>query len=108
MIDEAPDKGNTSTSAETFAALPLSRRTLAGLEGAKLFIPTAVQAQALPHALAGRDILGAAKTGSGKTLGKVIQFFTLLIFFVLMSNPFICNSLCHPFVGALVSRTMGP
>jgi hypothetical protein len=29
---------------------------------------TAIQRAALPHALAGRDILGAAKTGSGKTL----------------------------------------
>ena len=84
VIDEAPDKGNTSTSAETFTALPLSRRTLAGLEGAKLFIPTVVQAQALPHALAGRDILGAAKTGSGKTLGKCIHLFAALLFIVLI------------------------
>ena len=39
---------------------------------ANLTIATEIQAAALPHALAGRDILGAAKTGSGKTLSFVI------------------------------------
>lgn len=33
---------------------------------------TAVQRAALPHALAGQDVLGAAKTGSGKTLAFLI------------------------------------
>ena len=52
--------------------MPLSFRTLQGLASAKLVIPTDIQAAAIPHALAGRDILGAAKTGSGKTLAFVI------------------------------------
>src|SRR4051812_50074249 len=30
--------------------------------------PTPIQAQALPHLLAGRDLIGQARTGSGKTL----------------------------------------
>ncbi|MBR1819031.1 MAG: DEAD/DEAH box helicase, partial [Neisseriaceae bacterium] len=29
--------------------------------------PTAIQAAAIPHALAGNDILAAAQTGTGKT-----------------------------------------
>jgi ATP-dependent RNA helicase DDX47/RRP3 len=29
--------------------------------------PTAIQAQAIPHALSGRDLIGLAETGSGKT-----------------------------------------
>jgi ATP-dependent RNA helicase DDX42 len=33
--------------------------------------PTAIQAQALPVALSGRDIIGLAKTGSGKTFSFV-------------------------------------
>ncbi|KAL4424909.1 hypothetical protein ABPG77_009638 [Micractinium sp. CCAP 211/92] len=34
--------------------------------------PTAIQAQALPAALSGRDVLGIAKTGSGKTAAFVL------------------------------------
>ena len=34
--------------------------------------PTAVQAQGWPIALSGRDFVGIAKTGSGKTLGFVM------------------------------------
>lgn len=35
-------------------------------------MPTDIQAATIPHALADRDILGAAKTGSGKTLAFVV------------------------------------
>ena len=45
---------------------------------AKLEIATEIQAAAIPHALAGRDILGAAKTGSGKTLSFVIPMIERL------------------------------
>lgn len=38
--------------------------------------PTAIQAQAWPIALSGRDLVGIAQTGSGKTLAVSIhQFF---------------------------------
>ena len=33
--------------------------------------PTAIQAQALPVVLSGRDVIGVAKTGSGKTMAFV-------------------------------------
>lgn len=36
--------------------------------------PTPIQAQAVPVALSGRDIIGIAKTGSGKMI--VLPFFT--------------------------------
>lgn len=51
---------------------------MAGLNAAKLQIATEIQAAAIPHALAGRDILGAAKTGSGKTLAFVIPMLERL------------------------------
>ena len=58
--------------ARRFSELPISRRTLAGLAKAKWEKMTDIQRAALPHALAGRDILGAAKTGSGKTLAFLV------------------------------------
>ena len=62
----------TFCSGETlrFDSLPISTPTLKALASANLTVATDIQAAALPHALVGRDILGAAKTGSGKTLGN--------------------------------------
>eukprot|EP01084_Bolivina_argentea_P044979 82781_1 len=37
-----------------------------------LYRPTPIQAQAWPAALSGRDVIGVAKTGSGKTFGYVL------------------------------------
>lgn len=54
--------------ARTFEELPLSRATRDALKAARFTELTAIQRATLPHALAGRDVLGAAKTGSGKTL----------------------------------------
>ena len=39
---------------------------------------TDIQRAAIPHALAGRDVLGAAKTGSGKTLAFLVPMLELL------------------------------
>lgn len=58
--------------ARTFDELPMSNYTKEGLKQHKFVTLTAIQRAALPHALAGRDILGAAKTGSGKTLAFLI------------------------------------
>eukprot|EP00882_Tetradesmus_deserticola_P029701 GHRQ01033292.1.p1 GENE.GHRQ01033292.1~~GHRQ01033292.1.p1 ORF type:complete len:414 (+),score=195.41 GHRQ01033292.1:115-1356(+) len=60
--------GGAYAGARTFEELPLSKHTKAALKEAGYVNLTAIQRAALPHALAGRDILGAAKTGSGKTL----------------------------------------
>eukprot|EP00761_Pharyngomonas_kirbyi_P008588 gb/GECH01008600.1/.p1 GENE.gb/GECH01008600.1/~~gb/GECH01008600.1/.p1 ORF type:complete len:868 (+),score=305.11 gb/GECH01008600.1/:1-2604(+) len=55
-----------------FKQLPLSTWTKTGLKNGKFMKMTEIQQAAIPHALAGRDILGAAKTGSGKTLAFLI------------------------------------
>lgn len=52
-------------SAKRFDELPISEYSKQGLREAKYVTLTAVQRAALPHALCGRDVLGAAKTGSG-------------------------------------------
>jgi superfamily II DNA/RNA helicase len=54
--------------AATFAELGLDDRLVAALAASQIREPFAIQARALPDALAGRDVLGRAQTGSGKTL----------------------------------------
>jgi ATP-dependent RNA helicase RhlE len=50
-----------------FSDLGLAAPILRALQGADYDTPTAIQAQAIPLVLAGRDILGIAQTGTGKT-----------------------------------------
>ncbi len=54
-------------SAAGFAALGLTPRLLHALEREGLAEPTPIQAATVPPALQGRDIIGTAHTGSGKT-----------------------------------------
>ena len=50
-----------------FADLRLAEPILRSLHEERYHTPTPIQAQAIPHVLAGRDLLGAAQTGTGKT-----------------------------------------
>lgn len=76
---EANDYERVGFAAATlFEQLPLSAATQQGLKKAGYVKMTDVQRGAIPHALAGRDILGAAKTGSGKTLAFLIPSLELL------------------------------
>ncbi len=50
-----------------FASLGLAEPLLRALEKARFLRPTAIQETAIPHLLAGRDLLGIAQTGTGKT-----------------------------------------
>ena len=56
----------------TFAELGVPEPLVAELAGAGITVPFPIQAAALPDALAGMDILGRGRTGSGKTLGFAI------------------------------------
>lgn len=76
VIEEAPARGTQPPCNQkiAFRALPISDATLRGLEGAKppFTIMTDIQNACIPHALAGRDILGASRTGSGKSLAFLV------------------------------------
>ncbi|WMN11688.1 DEAD/DEAH box helicase [Marivirga salinae] len=59
--------------------LPLSLSTT--LKKLKIENPFPIQKEVIPQALEGKDILGIAKTGSGKTLSYVLPILTRLNFF---------------------------
>jgi Superfamily II DNA and RNA helicases len=56
----------------TFAELNLSAPILKAVADCGYAVPTPIQAQAIPEALAGRDLIGSAGTGTGKTAAFVI------------------------------------
>src|SRR5437868_8166047 len=62
-----------------FSELPLSAHTQERLAAANFTIPTVVQASAIPHALAGTDILATAQTGTGKTLAFLVPIVEQLL-----------------------------
>lgn len=51
-----------------FNTLGLPDQLVANLSKNKFTVPTLIQEKSIPHALEGRDILGTAQTGTGKTL----------------------------------------
>ena len=62
----------------SFSELGLSDKVLAAVADTGYTIPTPIQAQAIPHVLARRDVLGLAQTGTGKTAAFTLPMLTLL------------------------------
>jgi len=62
----------TAPLASPFLALGLSDVLLRAVHAAGYSEPTPIQAQAIPPALEGRDVLGCARTGTGKTAAFVL------------------------------------
>ncbi|MBA2238372.1 MAG: DEAD/DEAH box helicase, partial [Lysobacter sp.] len=58
---------DTRIDPDDFASLPLSPPLLQGIEALGYTMMTPIQRQALPAILEGRDVIGQAPTGSGKT-----------------------------------------
>ncbi|WP_209426525.1 DEAD/DEAH box helicase [Pararhodobacter sp. SW119] len=61
-----------------FSDLKLDPKVLKAVVEAGYETPTPIQAQAIPAALEGRDVLGIAQTGTGKTAGFVLPLVTRL------------------------------
>ena len=62
----------------TFEDLGLSPSTLKGVTDAGYTTPTPIQEQAIPLILMGRDVLGIAQTGTGKTAGFTLPMIDIL------------------------------
>ncbi len=61
-----------------FSDLALDPKVLSAVAEAGYETPTPIQEQAIPYALEGRDVLGIAQTGTGKTASFTLPMITLL------------------------------
>ena len=68
----------TQTAAKGFDTLPLSAAALENLARLGYIEMTAIQAASLPGALAGKDLIAQAKTGSGKTAAFALALLAKL------------------------------
>ena len=68
----------SSSPASGFAALPLSPATLSNLTQLGYTDMTLIQAASLPIALAGKDLIAQAQTGSGKTAAFALALLAKL------------------------------
>ena len=72
-------QAEAATTDITFADLGLTAPMLKALSDAGYRAPTPIQAQAVPLALKGRDLIGLAMTGTGKTAAFVIPIIERLL-----------------------------
>src|ERR1700689_561265 len=61
-----------------FNELGLSEKVLKAVESSGYDTPTPIQEQAIPYALEGRDVLGIAQTGTGKTAAFTLPMLSML------------------------------
>lgn len=76
--EEEKDNNEKYFSQIEFKDLPLSEQTAKAIEGLGFKKCTEIQARSIPHILNGRDVLGAAKTGSGKTMAFMLPAVEML------------------------------
>jgi superfamily II DNA/RNA helicase len=63
---------------DDFSSLGLSTKVTDAVTSAGYTTPTEIQAQAIPHLLQKKDLIGIAQTGTGKTASFVLPMLTLL------------------------------
>ncbi len=76
-----------------FAALGLAEPLLCALSACQFTTPTPIQAAAIPPLLAGRDLLGVAATGSGKTAAFALPLLQRLAAAKAAPAPFSARAL---------------
>ncbi|SMY07809.1 DEAD/DEAH box helicase [Flavimaricola marinus] len=78
MTDTPIDDSTPEVANITFADLKLDKKVLRAVEETGYTIPTPIQAGAIPEALGGRDVLGIAQTGTGKTASFTLPMIHML------------------------------
>jgi len=81
----APDEPDASSqsqkgSSNSFQNMSLSRPILRGLASVGFSEPTPIQSKTIPLALLGKDVVGGAVTGSGKTAAFIIPILERLLY----------------------------
>ncbi|KAI1259112.1 P-loop containing nucleoside triphosphate hydrolase protein [Xylariaceae sp. FL1019] len=78
----APEDKSTAkpTGKSSFQKMSLSRPILRGLNAVGFTNPTPIQTKAIPLALEGKDLVGGAETGSGKTAAFVVPILERLLY----------------------------
>src|SRR5947199_10142459 len=64
---------------QSFSELSISPSLKERLKAARFSVPTPVQAAAIPQALAGKDVIATAQTGTGETLAFLVPVSEKLI-----------------------------
>jgi ATP-dependent RNA helicase DDX27 len=77
---EEKEEPGKKTIASSFQAMSLSRPILRGLASVGFTKPTPIQSKSIPIALMGRDLVGGAVTGSGKTGAFIVPILERLLY----------------------------
>ncbi|KAL0390343.1 UNVERIFIED_CONTAM: DEAD-box ATP-dependent RNA helicase 52 [Sesamum calycinum] len=83
-VSVPPDSLHAPAPIEAFADMNLHTSIMKDIAFHEYTTPTSIQAQAMPVALSGRDLLGCAETGSGKTAAFTIPMIQVLLFVLLL------------------------
>ncbi|OJD24592.1 ATP-dependent RNA helicase DBP9 [Blastomyces percursus] len=78
-VPSPEDSAGQNTTAHSFENLNLDPRLLQALTQQKFAKPTLIQAEAIPLALAGKDVLARARTGSGKTAAYLLPILQSIL-----------------------------
>jgi ATP-dependent RNA helicase DDX27 len=78
--EEKPAKGGKPATVSSFQGMSLSRPILRGLAAVGFSQPTPIQAKTIPVVLLGKDVVGGAVTGSGKTAAFIVPVLERLLY----------------------------
>ncbi len=80
MTDEqSPPPDRSGAGKVTFEDLPLHSKLRKGIQEIGYSVPTPIQRGTIPHAVLGRDIIGTAQTGTGKTAAFLLPLLERLL-----------------------------
>jgi ATP-dependent RNA helicase RhlE len=79
MADETTPKEAPKRESGGFASLPLHHTLQAGIRELQYLEPTPIQSATIPDAVRGRDLIGTAQTGTGKTAAFLLPILERLL-----------------------------